>query len=414
MGKKGMTLIAMMYSERLPEIGIEREGHRSRRSDLFEFFFKGKSKSCVTWAAYNPALTRNEITFPNLKRMHICCAAKTECFHSIKQAARKFYKDLVINVIDEPSLQTLCDMPCCEDINGRITSSMRRYFIPLMNASPVLRRSSVKFLNYDTYCNVKVLELSGSSSWFVQNRIESYLARSFGNLDGLKLSIHPDVTQYYNAISLPMANVVLAQYFSPNFEQGLPRERQGFSLLLLNVGKTLLMLTFQVTMAIDLREGLHCLNLCPILREFTLYFNVVHLTDISPLLAVDIITLPELTKIMFRGELHMNSVRVYRLLSKIIKAAPNVRYLTLSSCLAREIHLMTTDCFEGIKTLHLKNVPITKNYAIHLTGVLQRCPDVRELVLENVKDAEGWLKLVDKTTALSVRYVPECHFLEEL
>ncbi|XP_068219221.1 uncharacterized protein [Palaemon carinicauda] len=409
LGKKGMTLIALMCSKRLTEIGIKREGLCSRRSNLFEFFFKGGLESDITWGAYKDAQTGAEITFPNLKRIYICCAEGTEYFHGIEYAIRKFYTNLVISGIDKQHFHTFCKMPCCEDLNGTLMLSMTRNFI-LRHANPLLRRCCVKFLRYDSYCNIRILELSGSSSWFVQNRIEPYLTSSFGNFDALELFIHPDIELYYEPIGQPVA----AQYLHRNFEHGLPRERQGFSLLLSNVGKTLLMLAVHVTMAIDMREGLHCLNLCPLLREFTLYFYIVHLADISPLLAVDINTLPELTKIVFHGELQMNAVRVNKLLRKIIKAAPDVRYLTLSGGLAKDIHFMSTDCFEGIETLHLKNVLVTKNYAIHLTGVLQRCPDVRELVLENVNDGEGWLKRVGKTTALSVRYVPECWFLEEL
>ncbi|XP_066974153.1 uncharacterized protein [Macrobrachium rosenbergii] len=414
-GHGGMDLLPRLCSKTLTEIGIERDGFVSESYDLFRLFFKGKSDKEVTRAAsYHPSADM-EITFLNLLKVCIYCTARAECFHRLRLAVSKFYTRLELNAIDESHYQMLHDIPCGDGLNARIISVATRDFPALAYNNPVLRVKPVKFVNTDEYRDITFLELVGSSGWFEEHDLENCLANNFSHITGLKLFICEDIRYSYDP-QLPMFSFNRRQMLWLNYDYGLhPREREGFSRLFMNIGRKLLTLKINVSLAADLTEALHCLNLCPILREFSLHVSIVCLNDNEPVLQVSLNPLPELTKIEFRGGVGSDLVGVTKVFEKIIKAAPKVQYLKFSDSMIKKLHLMNSECLAGVVTLHLRNLRMSEVCTDTLMGFLQACPAVRELVLENVHERSPWLNHIAKTTALSVRYViPKCLFLEEI
>ncbi|XP_066973901.1 uncharacterized protein [Macrobrachium rosenbergii] len=388
---KGMDLLPQLHGGTLSEVGVYREGSFPRRYDLYKFFFKGKSKEEVIQAAYKHESV--EVSFPLLSRVYVKCSLDFECFHSLKYVMLKSHPGLRFTSFHESPYLPHCELPCCrEEPKDHFGLTMMLNFPSLIGAKPVFKVLSKTFTSFKESCNINHLELSGTAIWLFGSRIDIYLARCFSHFDGLKLLVLRDAMNLYG---------------------NHPAPGQSYSILFRDAGRVLLMLTIQVSTTADLAEGIHCLNYCPILREFCLCLEAAWIIDVSALLRLKLKPLRQLTKIEFCGTLDRDSRSVAPVFEKLIKTAPNLQCIMFSESIANEITLLSSDCFLNIMTLHIKGLNISKKFAEALRGVLKLCPSVKELILEKVGKTK-WARKLDRTTALTVRCVPSCSFLEEI
>ncbi|XP_064090621.1 uncharacterized protein LOC135204352 [Macrobrachium nipponense] len=390
--QKGMELLPQLRGRALREIGIYREGSFPHRCDLYKFFFKGKPKDEVIKAAYGDESV--QVSFPLLFRVYVRCSLDFECFHSLKYAMLKFHPDLRFASFHETTYLPHCELPCCrEEARDHFGLTMMLNFPSLIGANPAFQVFSKKFINFKESCNINHLELSGTAIWLFGSRIDIYLARCFSHFDGLKLLVLREAMNLYG---------------------NHPTPGHSYSILFRDAGRALLMLTIQVSTTADLAEAVHCLNYCPILREFCLRLDEAWIIDVRALLRQTLRPLRQLTKIEFCGTLDRDSISIAPVCEKLIKTAPNLQYIMFSESMVNEIPLLSSDCFLNVVTLHIKGLNIGRKFAEALRGVLKLCPSVGELILEETGKKTKWAKKLDRSTALTVRCVPSCSFLEEI